>query len=148
MDNENENKITFTKKKKKIKKKRKRKSIIKTEKEIHFNITYNDNHYNIINIKENKDKKPKRNKNKSNRKITRNYLSKKKPKIDKQKKIEILKRIMDYTDDEINELPYNLALQFDKRTYCQYYISLIKTKHNLIFSFFYDKDYNSKIIKI
>ena len=176
MDNENENKITFTKKKKKIKKKRKRKSIIKTEKEIHFNITYNDtiinnninndnilnnnideinnintendNHYNIINIKENKDKKPKRNKNKSNRKITRNYLSKKKPKIDKQKKIEILKRIMDYTDDEINELPYNLALQFDKRTYCQYYISLIKTKHNLIFSFFYDKDYNSRIIKM
>ena len=37
---------------------------------------------------------------------------------------------MDYTDDEINELPYNLTLQFDKRTYCQYYISLIKTKHN------------------
>ena len=35
-----------------------------------------------------------------------------------------------------------------KRIYCQYYISLIKTKHNLIISFFYDKDYNSRIIKI
>ena len=69
-------------------------------------------------------------------------------KLSKQKKIEILKRIMDYTDDEINELPYNLALQFDKRTLCQYYISLIKTKHNLIFSFYYDKDYNSRIIKM
>jgi hypothetical protein len=65
-----------------------------------------------------------------------------------KKKIEILKRILDYTDDEINDFPYNLALQFDKRTLCQYYISLIKTKHNLIFSFYYDKDYNSRIIKM
>ena len=55
---------------------------------------------------------------------------------------------MDYTDEEKNEFPYNLALQYDKRTYCQYYISLIKTKHNLIFSFYYNKDYNSRIIKM
>ena len=43
MDNENENKITFTKKKKKIKKKKKRKNTIKTEKDIHFDITNNNN---------------------------------------------------------------------------------------------------------
>ena len=55
---------------------------------------------------------------------------------------------MEYNDDEMNELPYDLALQYDKRSYCIYYISLIKTKHNLIFSFFYNKDYNSKVIKI
>ena len=55
---------------------------------------------------------------------------------------------MDYTDDEINGLSYNLALQTDKRFYCQYYISLIKTKHKLLNAFFYNKDYNSKIIKI
>ena len=36
----------------------------------------------------------------------------------------------------------------DKRTFCQYYISLLRTKHNIIFSFFYNKDYNSKIVKI
>ena len=55
---------------------------------------------------------------------------------------------MDYTDEEKNEFPYNLALQYDKRTYCQYYISLIKTKHNFINTFLYNKDYNTKIIKI
>ena len=55
---------------------------------------------------------------------------------------------MDYTDDEMNDLSYDLALQNDKRTYWQYYISLIKTKHEIIYAFFYNKDYNSKIIKI
>ena len=54
---------------------------------------------------------------------------------------------MKYTDQEINELPYNLAIQYDKRTFCNYYISLLKTKHNLIFTFF-NNDYNSTIIKI
>ena len=59
-----------------------------------------------------------------------------------------LKNILDYSDDEINDLSYDLALQNDKRTYWQIYISLIKTKHEFIYAFFYNKDYNSKIIKI
>ena len=62
--------------------------------------------------------------------------------------IKRVNEIMDYNDDEINNFPYDLALEYDKRTYCQYYISLIKTKHNLIFSFIYNKDYNSRIIKM
>ena len=52
-----------------------------------------------------------------------------------------------FQDEEINNLSYNLAILYDKRTYCEYYISLLKTKHNLINSFF-NNDYNSKIIKI
>ena len=48
----------------------------------------------------------------------------------------------------MNELSYKLALKHDKRTYCGYYLSLIRTKHNLIFSFYYTNDYNSRIIKI
>ena len=56
--------------------------------------------------------------------------------------------IMAYNDEELNQLSYPLALRSDNRTYCEYYKSLIKTKHNLIFSFFYSKDYNSRIIKI
>ena len=56
--------------------------------------------------------------------------------------------IFKYTDDEINDLSYELAIKKDKRTYFQYYISLIKTKHDIFFSFFYNKDYNAKIIKI
>ena len=42
---------------------------------------------------------------------------------------------------------YELALKIDKRTYFQYYFSLIKTRHILIFVF-YSSDYNSTIIKI
>ena len=58
------------------------------------------------------------------------------------------REIMEYNDEELNQLSYELALKNDSRTYCQYYNSLIKTKHNLIFSFLYNKDYNSRIIKI
>ena len=50
---------------------------------------------------------------------------------------------------ELNSLPYEKALIYDKRTYVQYYISLLKIKHSFIFSFYCnDKDYNSQIIKI
>ena len=75
----------------------------------------------------------------------KNIISNKNSKIDD---IHKLYSIIDYTDDEINDLSYDLALQNDKRTYWKYYISLIKTKHEFIYSFFYNKDYNSKIIKI
>jgi len=66
----------------------------------------------------------------------------------KDKKIEKLKKIMKYNTDELNDLSYNLALNFDKRTYCQFYIGLLKVKHNFIYSFCNYDDYNSRIIKI
>ena len=80
--------------------------------------------------------------NKSITPNSKNELSKKKFIIQKARKI------MAYNDEELNQLPYNLALKNDNRTYCQFYCSLIKTRHNLIFSFCYSKDYNSRIIKI
>ena len=55
---------------------------------------------------------------------------------------------MEYIDEEINELSYELAIKNDKRTYCQFYFSLLRTNHNLFFTFFNNNDYNSKIIKI
>ena len=55
---------------------------------------------------------------------------------------------MEYTDEEKNALPYELALEYDNRSYSVYYISLIRTKNNFINTFFYSRDYNSKIIKI
>ena len=59
------------------------------------------------------------------------------------------KNIMAYNDEEMNNLAYKLALKFDKRSYCEYYLSLIKTKHILIFSFYNNmNNYNSQIIKI
>ena len=51
-------------------------------------------------------------------------------------------------DNEMNSLDFNNALVIDKRTYVQYYFSLLRTKHLLIFSFFPSNDYNSLIIKI
>ena len=51
-------------------------------------------------------------------------------------------------DYEINSLSYEDALKYDKRTYLQYYISLIKTKQLIIFTFYPINDYNSRIIKI
>ena len=53
-----------------------------------------------------------------------------------------------YNDYELNTLVYKEALIKDKRTYFQYYLSLLKQKNLLIFSFYTYKDYNSKIIKI
>ena len=55
---------------------------------------------------------------------------------------------MEYNDDEINDFSYELALKNDNRNYWQFYISLIKTRHELIFTFFYNNDFNAKIIKI
>ena len=49
---------------------------------------------------------------------------------------------------ELNSLNYEEALTFDKRNYLQYYISLLLTKHILLFSFIQHNDYNSQIIKI
>ena len=54
---------------------------------------------------------------------------------------------IDYTDEEMNELSYDLALKFDKRTYFIYYFSLLRTKHIFISTFFNNNDYNIKIIK-
>ena len=55
---------------------------------------------------------------------------------------------MKYNNDELNELSYNYALIYDKRSFCRYYGALLKAKHNLIFSFFNSEDYNSRIIKM
>ena len=59
------------------------------------------------------------------------------------------KETLRYTDNELNSLSYLKALKHDKRTYMQCYLSLLKTKHPLFFSFYFkNKDYNSQIIKI
>jgi len=52
-----------------------------------------------------------------------------------------------YNDTELNSLSYEEAKKMDKRTYIQYYISLIKINHLLLFSFYPNKDYNSQLIK-
>ena len=50
-------------------------------------------------------------------------------------------------DQELNTLDYELALKLDKRTYFQYYFSLLKKKHLILFTFLPTRDYNLFIIK-
>ena len=66
----------------------------------------------------------------------------------KLKKAKKNNNLKSYNDMEMNILNYEDALIYDKRSYSQYYLSLIKTKHILIFTFFQRGDYNSQIIKI
>ena len=53
-----------------------------------------------------------------------------------------------YNDEELNSLDYNNAIQYDKRTYYQYYCSLLKKKHLLFFTFFNNNDYNIFTLKL
>ena len=122
-------------------------------------ITTNNNQY--LDKKDNDFNPPKKGKRNSRMIVINNYhlnmfdnrteiMNRNKNNEISQKELIIQKtrEIMAYNDEELNLLSYNIALKYDKRTYCEYYISLIKTKHILIFSLFYSNDYNSKIIKI
>ena len=51
-------------------------------------------------------------------------------------------------DQELNTLEYNLAVENDKRTYIQYYWSLLKKKQLILFTFIPIDDYNLLSIKI
>ena len=77
--------------------------------------------------------KPKNKNNKNKEKYLIEYTIKKKKK--------------NLNHSELNSLKYKEALDQDKRSYTQYYISLFQTNHSL-FYVFYNKDHNSKIIKI
>ena len=52
-----------------------------------------------------------------------------------------------YSNYELNIMPYQEAFIYDKRSCCKYYIYLLKIKHPLLFSFCPMKDYNTFIIK-
>ena len=53
-----------------------------------------------------------------------------------------------YNDYELNSLTYEKAIIYDNRTYLQYYCSLLKEKHLIIFTFISSNDYNLFIIKL
>ena len=63
-----------------------------------------------------------------------------------ERQIQLIFESIDY---EINTIPFQEALNTDQRTYFQYYLSLIKSRHILFFIFnLITDDYNSRIIKI
>ena len=58
-------------------------------------------------------------------------------------------KIMKYTNNELNLLTYEEALIYDKRTFFEFYKSLLIGGHLFLFSFYINsRDYNSKIIKM
>ena len=62
-----------------------------------------------------------------------------------------LETVLDITklnDQEINTLKYEDALKIDKRTYFEYYWSLLKKKHLILFTFYPANDYNLFAIKV
>jgi len=76
--------------------------------------------------------------------IKKNYLdtSKNVPKINKKSNLEEL------NDEELNNLEYEIALMLDKRTFFQYYYSLLKKKQLILFAFYPSNDYNLISVKI
>ena len=99
-------------------------------------------------------------KNKNNKKNKKKYIEKynlnsKKVQNSKIKLIPPLNseknnnnEINSLNDQELNSLVYKLAIEYDKRTYFQYYWSLLKKKHLILFSFLPSNDYNVATIKI
>ena len=51
-------------------------------------------------------------------------------------------------DQELNNLNYEEAISLDKRSYLQYYFSLLKKKQFLLFTFYPNNDYNLITMKI
>lgn len=51
-------------------------------------------------------------------------------------------------DEELNSLDYEIAVAIDKRTFMEYYWSLLKKRHLILFAFYPNNDYNIMIIKV
>ena len=90
------------------------------------------------------------------KKNTKNKISKNKikiysKKIVKKDKVKIegnqIKKI-EFNDYELNELNYEKALIYDKRSFTNIYWSSLKKKHLILFSFYPNNDFNSKTIKV
>ena len=142
------NKLLFiTKKKKKRRRSTKTKNEQAKNLDLKINSDINSNKDNgVVKPKKNKKKRKKKAASKNdNPKNNIEIFESQSNKLNINKKV---KNIMEYNDDEKNLFSYDLAIEYDHRTFCEYYISLLRTKHYLFSAFFYDKDYNSRIIKI
>ena len=141
----------------------------KESKQININIHNHNNNNNSPPIKKDKERRKKKSYTLNLVRTSGNFSNTSIKKLENNKQLNILKKhkynknetsnknnqklkidlsIIKYNEYEMNTLPYNEAIKFDKRTYVQYYFSLLKIKHLIIVSFFPSKDYNSRIIKI
>ena len=105
-----------------------------------------NNEINFDNIEKKIESKNRRKShNKYSREIAQNVEEKTTNKI-KFGKLEI--NILKQNDFELNALDYEDALKIDHRSFIEYYISLLRYNHPLMFAFAPNKDYNSRIIKM
>ena len=61
---------------------------------------------------------------------------------------QIYKKLYVRTDNELNDLSYEEALKYDRRTYLKFYFSLLQSNHLIFFSFSSKFDFNLRIIKM
>ena len=125
---------------KKSKKKKNKKSIVENLNSV--DILKDDNNNNNINVKNTKTLERKNTKNKKSEKVI------KVEEKGKNKEIKGEDEIIYLNDYELNSLSYDNALKYETRTYWQYYLSLIKTKQLIVFTFYTKTDYNSLQLKI
>ena len=78
--------------------------------------------------------------------INRYKMNKKDKILDKKEKVK--EEINNLNSTELNRLEYEKAIILDKRTYLEYYFSLLKKKHLLLFTFIPTNDYNVMSLKI
>ena len=64
-----------------------------------------------------------------------------KEKTKKEDKNNNIINIKTLNDEELNSLDYKQAVLIDKRTFCEYYFSLLKKKHLILFTFLPNNDY-------
>ena len=111
------------------------------------------------NINDNKINKKKNNINKINigevKKFTKSIpfssielIKVNKKENEKNKALNNKEKLQKLNDQELNTLDYNLAINIDNRSYFQYYFSLLKKKHLILFTFMPSKDYNLIMIKL
>ena len=70
-----------------------------------------------------------------------------KNKIGKNTYEENQKKNIKFIDEELNEMNYKTAIIYDKRKYCEFYLSLLKKKHLIILTFISNNDYNVFFLK-
>ena len=88
-----------------------------------------------------------------NSSLSRNYFYFKGEKeiknMEKEVKVEIKEEEpLYYNDYEMNNLDYQKALKLDKRTFFEFYLSLLRVNHLLVYTFYTTNDYNIKLTKL
>ena len=84
--------------------------------------------------------------NKKEKGLDNNKNNKKEKSFNKKEKLK--DEINNLNTAELNNLEYGKAIIMDKRTFLQYYFSLLKKKHLLLFTFLPTNDYNVMTLKI